>query len=120
MRGWSTKSLPNAARCDVCHVACATARRIPAAEPSTQSSRVWLTISMMVGTPRPSSPMGHASAPSNSISADASARPQLVLEPEDGEAWVPAPVRQQPGEEEAREAAGRLGQDQEGIRYRVR
>ena len=28
----------------------------PPAEPSTQSSRVWLTISMIVGTPRPSSP----------------------------------------------------------------
>ena len=30
--------------------------RIPAAEPITQSSRVWLTISMIVGTPRPGSP----------------------------------------------------------------
>ena len=68
MRGWSTKSLPNAARCDVCHVACATAWRIPAAEPSTQSSRVWLTISMMVRTPLPSSPIIHASAASNSTS----------------------------------------------------
>ena len=44
---------------------------MPVAEPSTQSSRVWLTISMMVGTPRPSSPSIRAQAPSNSTSLEA-------------------------------------------------
>src|ERR1700735_3245388 len=39
--------------------------------PSVQSSRVRLTISMMVGTPRPSSPTSHAVAPSYSTSLDA-------------------------------------------------
>ncbi len=39
--------------------------------PSVQSSRVMFTISMMVGTPRPSSPTSHAVAPSYSISLEA-------------------------------------------------
>ena len=39
--------------------------------PSVQSSLVRLTISMMVGTPRPSSPTSHAVAPSYSTSLDA-------------------------------------------------
>ena len=39
--------------------------------PSVQSSRVRLTISMMVATPRPSSPTSHATAPSYSISLEA-------------------------------------------------
>ena len=39
--------------------------------PSVQSSRVRLTISMMVGTPRPSSPTSQAVAPSYSTSLDA-------------------------------------------------
>ena len=45
--------------------------RIPALEPSMQSNRVRLTISMMVGTPRPSGPTRQASAPRNSVSLDA-------------------------------------------------
>ncbi len=53
---------------------------MPAAAPSTQSSRVWLTISMIVGTPRPSSPTSRAQAPSNSISLEALERlPSLSL-----------------------------------------
>ena len=39
--------------------------------PRVQSSRVRFTISMMVGTPRPSSPTSHAVAPSYSTSLDA-------------------------------------------------
>ena len=39
--------------------------------PRVQSSRVRLTISMMVRTPRPSSPTGHATAPSYSTSLEA-------------------------------------------------
>ena len=42
-----------------------------AAEPVRQSRRVPLTISMMVGTPRPSSPTIHATVSSNSISDEA-------------------------------------------------
>ena len=50
------------------------------AEPSVQSSRVRLTISMIVGTPRPSSPTSHAVAPSYSTSLDALALlPSLSL-----------------------------------------
>ena len=44
---------------------------MPVAEPSTQSSRVWLTISMIVGTPAPSSPTSQAEAASNSTSLEA-------------------------------------------------
>ena len=44
------------------------------ADPITQSSRVIVTISMIVGTPRPSAPTAHPSAPSYSISAEALAR----------------------------------------------
>ena len=48
--------------------------------PSVQSSRVRLTISMMVGTPRPSSPTSQATAPSYSISLEALAwLPSLSL-----------------------------------------
>jgi hypothetical protein len=53
---------------------------MPAALPSTQSSRVALTISMIVATPRPASPTCQASAASNSISAEALDRlPSLSL-----------------------------------------
>ena len=44
---------------------------MPAAVPSTQSSRVWLTISMIVRIPRPGSPTSRAQVPSSSISAEA-------------------------------------------------
>src|ERR1700733_16171737 len=48
--------------------------------PSVQSNLVRLTISMMVGTPRPSSPTNHAVAPSYSTSLDALALlPSLSL-----------------------------------------
>ena len=51
-----SSSEPKAERCAACQVASLTARRISEVEPSTQSSRVAATISMMVRTPRPSSP----------------------------------------------------------------
>ena len=66
--GWSASSLPKAARWAVCQVACSTAWRIPLALPATQSRRVWLTMPMIVGTPRPSSPTIWAQAPRNSTS----------------------------------------------------
>ncbi len=54
--------------------------RICAALPSTQSSRVALTISMIVAMPRPGSPTSQASAPSYSTSAEALDRlPSLSL-----------------------------------------
>ena len=52
-------------------MACAVPLRMIAAEPRVQSRRVWLTISMMVRTPRPSSPTSVAHVSSNSISLDA-------------------------------------------------
>ena len=53
MSGWSARRRPNALRWAACQVALATPQRMPAAVPMTQSSRVWPTISMIVGTPRP-------------------------------------------------------------------
>lgn len=51
-----------------------------AAEPTMQSSRVWLTISMMVGTPRPSSPTMRAQVLLYSTSLDELERlPSLSL-----------------------------------------
>ncbi len=69
--GCSISSLPKAERWAAWWVACATAARIPAVEPIVQSRRVWLTISMIVGTPRPSSPTIRAQAPRNSTSLEA-------------------------------------------------
>ena len=78
--GCSLSRRPNALRWAVWCVACATACRISEAEPMTQSSRVWLTISMIVLTPFPSSPTIHAMASSSSISLDALERlPSLSL-----------------------------------------
>ena len=71
MSGWSIRRLPNALRWAACQVALATPQRIPAALPMTQSRRVWPTISMIVGTPRPGSPTSCAQAPCSSISLDA-------------------------------------------------
>src|SRR5439155_177737 len=71
MSGWSARTFPKAARCAQWCVACATAWRIAHAEPMTQSRRVWFTISMMVGTPRPSSPTIRAQVRSNSTSLEA-------------------------------------------------
>ena len=48
-----------------------SAWRINELEPIMQSKRVEETISMMVGTPRPSSPIIQASAPRYSTSLDA-------------------------------------------------
>ncbi len=69
--GWSARRAPNARRWAACQAAWATAARIPPAAPITQSRRVWLTIWMMVGTPRPGSPTIRAHAPWNSTSLDA-------------------------------------------------
>ena len=54
--------------------------RIPDADPIRQSSRVWLTIRMMVCTPRPSSPTRRPVTPRNSTSDEGSERvPSLSL-----------------------------------------
>ena len=71
MSGWSTRSDPKAERWAAWWSACTTAWRIVAVDPSTQSSRVAATISMIVRTPRPSSPTGQATTPSSSTSAEA-------------------------------------------------
>ena len=72
--GWSASSLPNALRWRAWWTACATPQRMPADEPIRQSSRVWLTIRMMVWTPRPSSPISWPRTPWNSTSLDGSER----------------------------------------------
>ncbi len=78
--GLSASSPPNARRCAAWWVACATAWRISAVDPSTQSSRVAETISMMVRTPRPSAPSRRAQVPSSSTSDEAFDRlPSLSL-----------------------------------------
>ena len=80
MAGWSASSLPNALRWRAWCTACAVPQRMPAAEPSRQSRRVWLTMRMIVGTPRPSSPTSRARTPSNSTSDEGSERvPSLSL-----------------------------------------
>ena len=94
--------------------------RIPAAEPSTQSSRVWTTISTIVRTPRPSSPTSRAHAPSSSISLDAFERsPSLSFS-----RWMRKPLRvpsgSTRGSEEAREARRRLGEHEERVAHRRR
>ena len=91
--GWSISSFPNADRCEQWCVAIATPARIPAVEPIVQSSRVWLTISMIAGTPRPSSPIRRAHAPRNSTSLDALDRlPSLSLS-----RWIWKPLRSPSG-----------------------
>ena len=78
--GFSASGPPNAERPRAWLIASATPRRIPAALPITQSRRVWVTISMIVGTPRPSSPSRRAATPRNSTSEDGSERvPSLSL-----------------------------------------
>ncbi len=69
--GWSMSAWPNACRCVAWWIAWAVPMRMPPAAISAQSSRVMLTISMIVATPRPSSPTSQPSAPSYSTSLDA-------------------------------------------------
>jgi hypothetical protein len=78
--GWSASNRPKADRWAACQVASSTAWRIPEVLPRTQSRRVWLTIPMIVATPRPSSPTSRAHAPRNSTSDEALERlPSLSL-----------------------------------------
>ena len=80
IRGWSASRRPKALRWAAWWVACATAWRISAADPTTQSSRVWLTISRIAVRPRPASPTSQPVASSSSTSAEALARlPSLTL-----------------------------------------
>ena len=78
--GWSIRYAPNAFRCMAWWTARDSPVRMLVALPRVQSSRVRLTISMMVGTPRPSSPTSQAVAPSYSTSLEALAwLPSLSL-----------------------------------------
>ena len=78
--GLVDEELSKARRWAAWWTACASGRRMRAAEPMTQSSRVWATISMIVGTPRPSSPMSWAHVSRYSISLEAFDRlPSLSL-----------------------------------------
>ena len=80
MAGCSASSFPNALRWRAWCTAWATPQRIDAAEPMRQSSRVWLTMRMMVATPRPSSPTSRPCTPWNSTSLEGRERvPSLSL-----------------------------------------
>ncbi len=112
--GCSARCFPKALRCRAWWTAWTTPQRIEAAEPSRQSSRVWLTMRMIVATPRPSSPISRPRTPWNSTSLDGQrAGAELVLQALDAEAGVAAL------EQEAGEAAGRLGEGQEDVAGRV-
>ena len=71
IKGWLTKVLPNASRWRTWCKAWISDCRISADEPIIQSNRVSDTISMITGTPRPSSPIKYAVASWNSTSDDA-------------------------------------------------
>ena len=93
---------------------------MPPLEPTRQSKRVIATMSMIVRTPRPSSPTIQASAPRNSVSQDAFERiAHLALEALDLHR-VLRPVRAPARQQETGQAAGGLGQRQEGIAHRRR
>ena len=78
--GCSASSLPKALRWRAWCTAWATPQRIEVAEPIRQSSRVWLTMRMIVATPRPSSPTRRPRTPWNSTSLEGSERvPSLSL-----------------------------------------
>ena len=80
IRGCCASGAPNALRWVTWCAASDSATRMSDAEPSTQSSRVIDTISMIVATPRPSAPSRQPTALSYSISADALDRlPSLSL-----------------------------------------
>ena len=115
IRGWSMRRRWKAVRPSTWRMASDKLWRIRLAAPTTQSSRVWLTISTMVRTPRPSSPTGHAMAPRYSISEEA-----LALSPSlSFSRWISTPLRSPSGaparDEEAAQPALRIGQGQEGV-----
>ena len=118
--GWCASGAPNALRWATWCAASDSAARISDAEPSTQSSRVIDTISMIVATPRPSAPSRQPTAPSYSISADALDRlPSLSLRRMQPDA-VAGAVGQHPGEDEAGEPVRRLRQREEQVVHRGR
>ena len=98
MSGWSISSFPNAERCAAWWVAYPTARRMFVVVPITQSSRVWPTISMIVGTPRPGSPTRCASAVELDLRGGVGAVAELLLQPLDLEAGVALAVGQDAGQ----------------------
>ncbi|MCY1177964.1 hypothetical protein D9M73_182940 [compost metagenome] len=71
INGCSLSNRPPTRRCAQWCAAWVKAWRINALEPTMQSKRVMATISMMVGTPRPSSPTIQATAPRNSTPLEA-------------------------------------------------
>ena len=118
--GWSASFRPKAVRWAAWCAAIVTPARIPVAVPSTQSSRVMFTISMMVRTPRPSSPTSQASG-LVVLDLGRRVRPvaELVLQPLQVHA-VPGAVRPDPGQQEAGQPAGRLGEHHEQVAHRRR
>ena len=116
--GWSISALPKAARWRTWCTASAKPPRISPALATAQSSRVSVTISRIVATPRPSSPTRQAPAPSNSTSAEALERlPSLSFSRSSRIALTRA-VGKEARHQEAGEPALRLRQHQEGVRHR--
>ncbi len=95
-----------------------SARRISDVEPSTQSSRVAATISMMVRTPRPSSPRRWATVPLSSSSLEALDRlPSLSLS-RTTSSWLREPSGSTRGTTKQVTPAGGLGQHEEHVVHR--
>ncbi len=120
MSGWSARRRPNALRWAACQVALATPQRIPAAVPMTQSSRVWPTISMIVGTP--AAGLADELRP-GAVQLDLARRvgavAELVLQALQVHG-VAGAVGQDARQREARQALGRLRQDEEEVAHRRR
>ena len=120
MSGWSISFAPNAERNDAWWIACAAAQRIPAAAPSVQSSRVWPTISMIVGTPRPGSPtMPGPRAVVLDLARGVGVVAELVLEALQVHRVARA-VGEHAREQEARQPLVGLGEHQEEVAHRRR
>ena len=116
--GWSIRYAPNAFRCWAWWMARVSPLRMLVALPSVQSSRVRLTISMMVGTPRPSSPTSHAIAPSYSISLEALPWLPSLFFSRCTNIRLRLPSGRIRGSMKAAQPAGRLGEHQEDVAHR--
>ena len=120
--GWSTRRLPNAERCARVPGRLRDARAAcPAAAPITQSRRVWLTISMIVGTPRPGSPTIRAQrAVELDLGGRVGAVAELVLEALEVEAALRSPSGSTRGRAKQETPSLGLGEHEEQVAHRRR
>ncbi len=116
--GWSMSALPKAARWRTWCTASAKPARISPALATAQSSRVSVTISRIVATPRPSSPTRQArGAVELDFRRGVGAVAELVLQPLKPDR-VDRAVGKEARHQEAGEPGLRLRQHQEGVRHR--